>query len=225
MQALVWNDGEGKGRVFPLLDEEDFYRSKLFFSSEEEEVLQKMPRKSSRLQWMSCRLALKELIEEQAFVELKKDSFGRPYLPHLDYLISLSHSNNWAGAFVHPHKKVGFDIEEFRDKILRLEHKFVSPAEAFFLSEDPKTRIQELTLIWSAKESLYKLIGNKAFDFKEHLRLQTSNLLTQSNTEAIVSWKNGEFLDFTVRWMVQESFVITWVLENNPGSITSTFHE
>ena len=72
---------------------------------------------------------------------------------------------------------------------------------------------------------MYKLVGNKSFDFREHLIVQTAYLLNQTKTEVTIQWKNGELIHLTLCYKIQEDFVITWIIESEPGIITSTFHE
>ena len=57
-----------------------------------------MPRANNRLQWLCSRYALKQLIETDTYVELKKDAYGSPFLHEMDYHISLSHTQSWAGV-------------------------------------------------------------------------------------------------------------------------------
>ncbi|WP_282079856.1 4'-phosphopantetheinyl transferase family protein [Aquimarina algiphila] len=98
--------------------------------------------------------------------DLYYDEFGKPHLKDGKH-ISISHSFNYAGIIVSD-KLVGIDIEKQREKIHIIAHKFVNEFENGYIEEDvDKTR--SLTVIWGAKESLYKLYGTAGLSFKQHV--------------------------------------------------------
>ena len=81
--------------------------------------------------------------------------------------ISITHSGEYAGIILSS-KPVGIDIEKQRDKIECIAHKFISPKEQEYLQAITE-RIKALTIIWGAKESIYKLYGEKGLSFKQHM--------------------------------------------------------
>jgi 4'-phosphopantetheinyl transferase EntD len=60
--------------------------------------------------------------------------------------------------------EIGLDIEKVDDRIHRVSNKFLNENEQIF-AESKLTK----TLIWSAKESLYKWYGKKELDFKGNM--------------------------------------------------------
>lgn len=82
--------------------------------------------------------------------------------------MSISHSFPYATAIIHAEKPVGIDIEQPRDKILRIAEKFLNPKERDFAGND----LELLSILWSAKEVLYKIHGRKKLTFKQHLFIQ-----------------------------------------------------
>jgi len=97
--------------------------------------------------------------------DLYYDEFGKPHLKD-GKQISITHSYEFAGIIVSD-KLVGIDIEKQREKIHKIAHKFVNEFENDYISQI-KNEIQALTIIWGAKESLYKLFGTAGLSFKEH---------------------------------------------------------
>ena len=59
------------------------------------------------------------------------------------------------------------DIEKQREKIKVIAHKFVD-YEFQYLDKGSQDYIKKLTIIWCAKESLYKLFATPGLSFKQH---------------------------------------------------------
>lgn len=89
------------------------------------------------------------------------DAHGKPHLKNDPRGISVSHSHDRLAVLVARNMQAGVDIELIRDKVLRIRHKFLNPAEKEAAGED----VRELIIYWSAKEALYKYNGKKGVDF------------------------------------------------------------
>ena len=117
----------------------------------------------TRAEFLSSRFALHTLKEDY---RLAYDD-RRPVLINPGY-VSISHSRIWAGAMFSEEKRVGLDVEEKREKIMRISPKFIREDEREFMAEDSDYKCQ---VIWSAKEAMYKLWKHGNVLFKEHLRV------------------------------------------------------
>lgn len=105
------------------------------------------------------------------------DKNGRPSLENRSEYISISHTKGYATVVMHPSRKVGVDIEQFREKIFRIKHKFLSPTE---LSQiDSQNELKHLTLLWSAKETLFKISDNNLVEFDEDMEIEPLSLSSQ----------------------------------------------
>ena len=83
--------------------------------------------------------------------------------------ISISHSKNFSGIVIGK-SKIGIDIESFRKKILNISLKFLNEKEKFAIGE-----IDKLTLIWTAKESIYKAFRTPGISFSKQLYIYGIN--------------------------------------------------
>ncbi|RYY14031.1 MAG: 4'-phosphopantetheinyl transferase superfamily protein [Cytophagaceae bacterium] len=113
---------------------------------------------------------------------LQNDATGRPFLagPGPVPAVSLSHSGEWVAALLAPPgTAVGIDVEAVRDKALRLASKFLNADELAAIETirpaqrlAPTAATSELfSRLWSAKETLYKLAGQRGLIFRQHLLL------------------------------------------------------
>ena len=106
---------------------------------------------------------------------VQNDATGRPWLAGApaDAVISLSHSGEWAAAVLARGGRAGVDIELIRDKAQRLAGKFL--AEKEWSHARAAAAITEAdahyTLLWSAKEALYKLAARRGIIFRQQLLL------------------------------------------------------
>ncbi len=83
--------------------------------------------------------------------------------------ISISHSKNFSGIVIGKNR-IGIDIESFRKKILNVSLKFLNEKEKFAIGE-----IDKLTLIWTAKESIYKAFRTPGISFSKQLYIYGIN--------------------------------------------------
>jgi 4'-phosphopantetheinyl transferase EntD len=113
---------------------------------------------------------------------VRNDATGRPWLEAVPagWALSLSHSGAWVAAVLATSGRVGVDVELVRGKAQRLARKFLSDEEqASALMSGPSEAATHYTLLWSAKETLYKLAARRGLIFREHLRLESFEPHTQ----------------------------------------------
>jgi len=96
---------------------------------------------------------------------------GKPHLKD-GKQISITHSFNFSAIIV-SNQVIGIDIEKNREKIKRIASKFIGK-EGDFLTDDKL--IEQLTVIWGAKESLYKIHPDGGLLFKHHLPIEKFKL-------------------------------------------------
>ena len=136
-------------------------------------------------QWLAGRRLLHRLFEEAtlpppAHTVVQNNATGRPWLAGAapDTVVSLSHSGAWVAAVLAQSGRAGVDIEMIRDKAQRLASKFLADDEwAHARAVAPaSTADAHYTLLWSAKESLYKLAAQRGIIFRQQLRLHSFSL-------------------------------------------------
>lgn len=89
---------------------------------------------------------------------------GKPHLKD-GKRISITHSFDYSGIIISDYA-VGIDIEKNREKIKIIAPKFIQTEWDFL---EPDSDIEMLTVIWGAKESLYKIHPDGGLLFKQHL--------------------------------------------------------
>lgn len=130
--------------------------------------------------------------------DLYYDENGKPHLTD-DKHISITHSFNFS-AIIISDTEVGIDIEMQRHKILRIAHKF-TPLKAYKIFANEDALMRKLTIVWCAKESLYKSFAEKGVSFLENIVVEDF-MLDETKTTATVTYAekqekyNVDFLEF-----------------------------
>ena len=114
-------------------------------------------------------MSIRQLLAEVGYEDkdLFYDEFGKPHLKNGKF-ISITHSFTFSGIIISDENPVGIDIEKQRDKILKIAHKF-TPIKEYKTIANHEALVGKLTIVWGAKESLYKIYGKKKLRFLQHI--------------------------------------------------------
>ncbi|WP_316792963.1 4'-phosphopantetheinyl transferase family protein [Pedobacter frigoris] len=141
------------------------------------------------LHWLSTRVLLRTMLNTAEYIDCRMDEHGKPYLPDLDYHISLSHSYDYASVIIGKVKKVGVDIELIKHKIKSIRHKFLSDSE--LAQKQIGDNINGLYICWCAKEAIYKWNGRKGLEFKQDIHIKPFKLKDSGSLNALVDLPEG----------------------------------
>ncbi|MFD2937949.1 4'-phosphopantetheinyl transferase family protein [Spirosoma flavum] len=163
-------NGDCIARLRPITEDEPTLRARALLTLSEEEDLASISHPSQRIEWLACRVALRQLIEAQGmpYRGSQKDEYGKPHLIDSPWHISLSHTSGWAAVVLHRLQPVGIDIEPIREQFRRVVPRVLSESEIVHAAGNPN----RLAVYWCAKEALYKLYGKRQLTFREHLYIE-----------------------------------------------------
>ena len=155
--------------IWEIEESEDELSEGLTISNIEKKKLNQLKSHVHRKGYLATRQLLKKLGIPPG--SNKYDQNGAPYLIDGRYL-SITHSRNFAAVAISD-KKVGIDLEFYREKIKKIGPRFLNIEETE-TSQD-FTDIKYLTKIWTAKEALYKIYSTPGINFKSQLHIQKSS--------------------------------------------------
>jgi len=125
---------------------------------------------------------------------LQADSESSCNLPLLH--LSISHTKGYAALLLSETSEVGIDIEYRSDRVERIASRFIRPDEQA-VTTDHKL------LLWSAKETVYKLFSeDKLYFFDMRERGMTKSVLRLENI------KRGQIVD--VHYEFSDGYVLTY---------------
>lgn len=184
--------------------------------------LEKVPLKKGvshpykRLQHLAGRFLLPTLYADFPLEEILVADTRKPYLENEQYHFSISHGGNFAAAIVSSHSRVGVDIELVSPRIIAISHKFLHYDEKVFLNDWvhlTKMHLELTTVLWSAKEAIYKWYGHGELDFRQHMQL--AGPITFKSDETIVMpfvFKKQEPIHLTVEARIFDQLALAWVM-------------
>ena len=158
-----------------------------------------------RLEYLAGRALMKNLVETLgiSYSGMKKDESGKPFLRDSGHQVSLSHSFPYAAAQIHPTHSVGIDIEQPKEKLLRIASRVLSGQEQADAGHDPVKHC----IYWCAKEAMYKIYGKRGLHFNSQLLLEPFKLATTGNIKGRIL-ANGSEVNVGLDYMVEPEFVL-----------------
>ena len=131
---------------------------------------------------------------------LKYNKDGAPELDNGKY-ISITHCKNFAGIAI-GNNKIGFDLEIYREKIFAIAPKFLNETEKFIYEFN--SVIKGLTLIWTAKEAIYKAVSAKGISFKNNIII--SPFKNEQKKGFAKVYLNQKEMQFSVNFIIGKNF-------------------
>jgi len=156
-------------------------------------------------------LSVRKLLQTAGYTDfdLYYDEFGKPHLTD-DKYISITHSHNFSAIIV-SNKTVGIDIELQREKIIRIADKFVDEEFGYLDKNDLDSYIKKLTVIWGAKEAIFKIRNEKGISFKDHIKVMPFSL-DDTKGKAVLDFE-GVVQDFDLFYEEIEGFGLVYAFE------------
>ncbi|HCY45247.1 MAG TPA: hypothetical protein DHU89_01095 [Flavobacteriales bacterium] len=114
-----------------------------------------------RLEWLGARALMSQMGLKKT---LQYTEHGKPFYP-AGPKISISHSKDFIAIITHPENEVGIDVQEIVGKVSIIKHKFCNTNELDWATSD-----KDFTIIWSAKEAVFKVKERNVL-FKEHIQV------------------------------------------------------
>jgi phosphopantetheinyl transferase len=187
-----------------------------------------------RLQHLAGRFLLQFLCPGFPYELIRIADTRKPYLPNEQYHFSISHCGDYAAAIVSNDQRVGVDIEITSKKAERIKNKFLTQNEQLIFSltspsvadhvpqsalavaqglskaqRDPVVSGPDLTtLLWCAKESVYKWFGDGGVDFRKHIQLEGID----ANDETIIGHFAKTKQDLIIHYRHLDHLILTWII-------------
>lgn len=151
----IWHLTETSNDFIKFLDPPDIF-----------EILNKIPHPRKQLEKMATRALLNQLNTVKR-VDIQYDELGAPSLHGEEGYISVSHSATHVGILFHPLERCGLDLETVSPRILKIAPRFLNGVENGWIR--PEKALEDTTLVWSTKESLFKTLGGGGIHFAADL--------------------------------------------------------
>ncbi len=176
-----------------------------------------------RLQHLAGRFLLQFLFPDFPYELVQIADTRKPFLPGEQYHFSISHCGDYAAAIVSSKNRVGIDVEIPVEKIGLIVNKFLSEQEkkifniqylpagqagSMLNTQVPASDPRLPTLLWSAKESVFKWHGNGGVDFRKQIQL----LQQHEGTETIDCFFSKDESELNIHYRQFEHLMLAWVV-------------
>jgi 4'-phosphopantetheinyl transferase EntD len=199
-------DDATKLAVWHIEEPESFYLEKVPLSRE-------ITHPVKRLQHLAGRYLLQYLFPDFPIRLIQIANTRKPFIPEDPYHFSISHCGVYAAAIVSTQKRVGIDIEEPTERILRVMKKFLDEKEKSLIVPHSTDQLVKMgTLFWSVKEAMFKWYSHGEIDFREHLHI--TGLLAEDEEKGRVEGLFSRFqtISMELPYRFWEDLVLTWVV-------------
>ncbi len=153
-------------------------------------------------------LSVRRLLQQEGYSDqnLSYNGYGKPLLDDGKH-ISITHSFEFAALIISA-DEVGIDVEKNRDKILKIQHRFVNTDYDSLSDED---MVKQLTVIWGAKEAMYKTYPYGGLSFHDHIAIDPFLFRNQRSAGRIIfdQWKRQYDIHFE---FLQEGFTLVYAI-------------
>lgn len=156
-------------------------RSKAVLDGKDLETLNGYRNHKRRLHFLIVRIMCMEIT---GFSKILYNKEGKPSIYQKDHEISISHSHDYVAVLFSSSPKVGVDIQRIEPKVLRIQDRFMNPYEKQLIAVN---NIEQLTVFWSAKESIYKIHGDPSVFFLQHIEINVDQGFQSPNLTARIN--------------------------------------
>jgi 4'-phosphopantetheinyl transferase len=164
---------------------------------------------SRKLEFLSVRALLSELIGKDAKIVYNKNN--KPFLSDGSRFISISHSHKLTSILLSTNEKVGIDLEYMSTNIAAIAFKFLNRKEK--VTNELDRRRYHLYIHWCAKEALYKICDKEGISIRKNITIEpfvvkdSGEIKGKVHTDKI----NESFDLFYSRY---DNYAIVWTKKN-----------
>lgn len=164
---------------------------------------------SRKLEFLSVRALLSELIGKEAKIVYNKNN--KPFLKDGSMFISISHSHKLTSVLLSTDEKVGIDLEYMSTNIAAIAFKFLNRKEK--VTKELEERKYHLYIHWCAKEALYKICDKEGISIRKNITIEPFKLKESGEIKGHVHTdKINE--SFNLYYSKYDNYAIVWTKKN-----------
>jgi 4'-phosphopantetheinyl transferase EntD len=166
-----------------------------------------------RFEFLRTRLLLKTLIGREVWVSHTEE--GKPYISDESYSLSISHAGDYVAVMLGKTVPVGVDVELKREKLFRVQHKFLGKEESALVEEleDREMRLRLLLLHWCAKEAIFKRYEKSLPEFSEEIMILPFDFQKDEGIFQVVAEPNDSKIPITLRYKMFGDLALVYTID------------
>ncbi len=208
VRIAVWHVTEEYEELLGILPDSDIVR----YQAE-----QQFRSKSRIIEWTTVRVLLYTILGRQ--IQIQYNEQGAPMLPDYEGLhIGISHTKGYVAIVLSEMFLVGIDVEQIEpldnntDEGGQRIPRVVRVKKHFIRNDEFVESVVGILLCWSAKESVYKVLGREGVNFLEELKIHPFDEKTYEGEFELEDLKEENI--YLIKYKVFDDFVLTFTLKN-----------
>lgn len=205
IRVVVWHVTEEYEELLSMLPDAD---------SVQNEAEQQFSSEFRRVEWTAVRVLLYTVLDRQVHISYNEQ--GAPLLPDYEGLhISISHTKGYVAIALSETAVVGIDVEQIerldtsnqfndKEKVPRVE----KVRSRFMRNDEYAETIVGMLLHWSAKETVFKVLGREGVDFKDEMKVQPFDETQYEGDFQLEDLKEDD--TYIIYYKVFDDFVLTY---------------
>jgi len=195
--------------VWKIEEDLDTLRDLVVLDSDEKKKYKGFSSNSRKLEFLSVRALLSELIGKEARIAYNKNN--KPFLKDGTRFISISHSHKLTAILLSTNEKVGIDLEFMSSNIAAFAFKFLNRKEK--VTRELDNRKYHLYIHWCAKEALYKICDKEGISIRKNITIEPFNVKESGEIRGQVRTdKINE--SFDLYYSKYDNYSIVWTKKN-----------
>lgn len=155
-------------------------------------------------EWLAARLVLQNLLGQ--YPEIVYGDNGKPRLVGDERHISISHTTNYAAVSI-SNQPTALDIEICSSRVEKVANRFVHDSEWAYINEAEKT--QYYTILWCAKEALYKHYDVFGVIFKDQFVVKPFELKPTGALQCEFLHEEVKY-ELTLNFLINDDFTLVY---------------
>ena len=195
--------------VWRIEEDIDTLLSLVVLDNEDRKMLKSYSSTSRKLEFLSVRALLAELLGKEA--KIVKNKNNKPFLKDGSRFISISHSHKLTAILMSTNEKVGIDLEYMSSNIAAIALKFMNRKEK--VTSDQNARRYHLYIHWCAKEALYKICDKEGISIRKNITIEPFTVKESGEIRGRVH-TDKIHESFDLHYSTYENYAIVWTKKN-----------
>jgi 4'-phosphopantetheinyl transferase len=177
--------------------------------NEEKKKYNSFSSNSRKLEFLSVRALLAELLGKEAKIVYNKNN--KPFLKDGSHFISISHSHKLTALLLSTNEKVGIDLEFMSTNIAAIAFKFLNRREK--VTKEQEEKKYHLYIHWCAKEALYKICDKEGISIRKNITIEPFKVKESGEIRGQVHTRKINE-SFDLYYSKYDNYAIVWTKKN-----------
>lgn len=145
-------------------------------------------------------------------ISIAYEQSGKPVLNNGKYSVSITHTKGFVAVILGLNQyQVGIDIEPISERTVKVAKRFMGVEEYAELMKHQDKTVS--TICWSAKETLYKIVGHSVVDFSESMLVHPFKV--NSEGSILIEQNNNRHDIYKFDYTIFDDTVLVWGIKKN----------